>query len=448
MASINETLERDLEQSPSTIPKNSPTVYGMGAMGIALLAQAFSGYYMFYYVDVLGLAVTLAAVVNIVYAIWDAVNDPLVGYLSDNTRSRWGRRRPWLLLGLPFFITFMVLIFVVPEPFRMGNNLFWYALIMVFLFETASTVMNTNYQSLFPELFQRFRDRTRASAYTHGFGMLGELLGFSLTPILYTQLGFDGMAILLSFVAGGFLLFSITKITEDPAAQILPPIKVKEAFRDVLRDRPFWLFTIVATCLWFTTGVYTLAVPFWTKYTLSASPQAPALIFSTVFITAILVVSLWSKLVQKLGAKATWLWAIGALLTSSIVLGSASSLVIGVLGGVITGVGLGGIKVCREMILANLVDQSLKRTGHRREGIYYSLTRFIGNLSKILETLALIVLGLLFGYVSGNDPGPNPAAAFRFLIGVFPFVFLLFAWVLALRLPIGAKHEFQNDRGV
>ena len=96
-----------LSQSELTAPKNSPIVYGLGTLGLTSTAQAFSGYYLFFYVDVLGLAVTLAAIVNVVYAIWDAVNDPLVGYLSDNTRTRWGRRRPWLLVGLPFYVVFL-----------------------------------------------------------------------------------------------------------------------------------------------------------------------------------------------------------------------------------------------------------------------------------------------------------------------------------------------------
>jgi GPH family glycoside/pentoside/hexuronide:cation symporter len=59
------------------------------------------------------------------------------------------------------------------------------------------------------------------------------------------------------------------------------------------------------------------------------------------------------------------------------------------------------------MIMADFVDRNLKRTGHRREGIYYSLLRFIGKFSKILEALALVLLGLLFGYVSGENPGPQ-----------------------------------------
>jgi len=129
------------DQPDSVVRENSPLVYGLGLFGLTSTSQALAGFFLFFYVDVLGLAVALAAVINIVYAIWDAVNDPLVGYLSDNTRTRWGRRRPWLLAGLPFYVLFFVLVYAVPRSFQDGNALFWYALIVVFLFETASTIM-------------------------------------------------------------------------------------------------------------------------------------------------------------------------------------------------------------------------------------------------------------------------------------------------------------------
>jgi GPH family glycoside/pentoside/hexuronide:cation symporter len=311
---------------------------------------------------------------------------------------------------------------------------------MVFLFETASTVMNTNYEALFPELFQAFRERTRASAYNHGLGMIGELAGFSLTPIIYTRFGFVGMAIFFAVITCILLTVSILRNSEDPSAQKHPPLNLKGAFREVLRDRPFWQFTVVATFLWFTTGVYTLATPFYAKYTLAASPQAPSILFGTVFVVAITVVSFWSKLVREWGIKRTWLWAIGVMVLSAVVLGLAPNLAIGVVGAAVAGMGLGGVKVCREMILANLVDRSKRRSGHRREGIYYGLNRFIGRLSKILEAIALSLLGLLFGYVSGENPGPDPENAFRFLISVFPFVCLVLAWVLARRL------EFESNQ--
>jgi GPH family glycoside/pentoside/hexuronide:cation symporter len=446
MSSESDILHSPLSRSEPIAPRNSPTVYGLGTLGLESAFKVFAGYYMFFYVDVLGLAVTLAAIVNVLYAVWDAVNDPLFGYISDNTRTRWGRRRPWLLAGLPFYVVFLVLIYSVPEAFQQGPSLFWYALAMVFLFETASTVMNTNYEALFPELFQEFGERTRASAYNHGLGMIGELVGFSLTPIVYSKFGFVGMAVLFAIGTGMLLIISITRNCEDPSAQKHPPLGLKNAFREVLRDRPFWQFTVVATFLWFTTGVYTIAIPFYSKYTLAAGPRAPSILFGTCFVVAIGVVSLWSKLVREWGIKRTWLWAIGVMILSAAVLGLASNLAAGVLGAAVAGVGLGGVKVCREMVLANLVDRSIMRSGHRREGIYYGLNRFIGRLSKILEALALALLGVLFGYVSGENPGPHPENAFRFLTGVFPFVCLVLAWVLARRLDFGSDPELPGTQ--
>ena len=91
--------------------------------------------------------------------------------------------------------------------------------------------------------------------------------------------------------------------------------------------------------------------------------------------------------------------------------------------------------------MANFVDRDLKRTGQRREGIYYSVLRVMGKFSKILESLALVLLGLLFGYVNGENPGPQPENAFRFLISVFPLVFTIIAWLIASRLSFENKQS-------
>ena len=220
-----------------------------------------------------------------------------------------------------------------------------------------------------------------------------------------------------------------------------PPLNLKEAFGVVLNDRSFLLFSIALTFLIFTTGIYTLATPFWVKYTLGASPQTTSLIFATVFIVAILSVSIWGRLTRFLGVKPTWLLAVGVMGLSAIVLGFSTNLVMGTIGAAIAGIGLGGIKVCRELIMADFVDQSLEKTGHRREGVYYSLLRVIGKLSKILESLALLLLGLLFGYVSGEDPGPQPDNAFRFLISALPFVFVILSWLISFKFQFDRKPQ-------
>jgi len=439
MLDTTESPPSPLSLSQPIETQNSPLAYGLGAFGLESLYKVFVGFYMFYYIDELGLAIAMAAIINVIYAIWDAVNDPLVGFLSDNTRTRWGRRGPWLLTGLPFYVGTLVLVYAVPKPFLQGNALFWYGLVVFTLFEAAYTVMAVNYSALFPELFQGIRARARASSTYQGLSMLGELVGFSIPPFIYAKYGFVPMAISFAGVAGIALFLAIIRNKEDPKALNAPPLDLKEAFGEVLKDRPFLLFTIALTFLTFTTGAYTLATPFWVKYTLAASPQVTSLIFATVFIVAILSVSVWGRFVRNQGIKRSWLWSIGVMAASAIILGLASNLITGAIGAAVAGAGLGGVKVCREMIMANFVDSNLKSTGHRREGIYYSLLRVIGKLSKILESLALVLLGLLFGYVSGENPGPQPENAFRFLISVFPIVFTVTAWLISSRLSFDNK---------
>jgi GPH family glycoside/pentoside/hexuronide:cation symporter len=439
MLPTSEPQQSQLSESLPVATQNSPLAYGLGSFGLESLYKVFVGFYMFYYIDELGLAVALAAIINVIYAIWDAVNDPLAGFLSDNTRTRWGRRRPWLLTGLPFYVGILVLVYAVPKPFLQGNALFWYALVIFFLFEAAYTIMSVNYKALFPELFQGLRERAHASSTYQGLSMLGELVGFAIPPFVYAKFGFVPMALSFAGVAGIALFLGIIRNKEDPNAMKAPPLDLKDAFGELLKDRPFLLFAAAVTFLMFTTGVYTLATPFWVKYTLGASPQGTSLIFAIVFIVAILSVSIWGRFVRILGIKRSWLWSVGVLAASAIILGSASNLVVGAIGAAVAGASLGGGNVCREMIMANYVDRDRKRTGYRREGIYYSLLRVIGKLEKILEALALVLLGLLFGYVSGKNPGPHPENAFRFLISVFPLVFTFIAWLIARRLSFENK---------
>jgi GPH family glycoside/pentoside/hexuronide:cation symporter len=439
MQPTSEPQQSQVSISLPVATQNSALAYGLGSFGLEALYNVFAGFYMFYYIDELGLAVAMAAIINLIYGIWDAVDDPLVGFLSDNTRTRLGRRRPWLLTGLPLYAGILIVVYAVPEPFLEGNALFWYALVVFLLFETAYTVMSVNYKALFPELFQGLRERAYASSTYGGLSMLGELVGFTIPPFIYATFGFVPMAISFAGVAGIALFLGIIRNTEDPTAMNAPPLGLKDAFGEVLRDRPFLLFIIAVTFLMFAMGVYTLAIPFWVKYTLAANPQVISLIFAIAFSVAILSAPIWGRLVRILGLKRSWLWSVGLGAASPIIMGLASNLVVGAIGAAFVGLSMGGINVCRVIIMANFVDRDLERTGHRREGIYFSLLRIIGTLSKIPQALALALLGILFGYVSGEIPGPHPENAFRFLISVFPFIFAIIAWLIASRLSFETK---------
>ena len=324
MYPTTEPQQGQLHLSQSTA-RNSPIAFGLGSFGLESLFNVFAGFYVFYYTDKLGLAVTLAASINLIYGFWDAVDDPIVGFLSDNTRTRWGRRKPWLLIGLPFYVGFLVFVYAVPKPFQQGNLLFWYALLIFILFEAAYTVMSVNYSALFPELFQGFRERARASSTYQGISMFGELVGFSIPPFIYATFGFVPMAISFAAVSGIALFLGIIRNKEDPNALKAPPLNLKGAFGEVLKDRPFLSYIVAVTVLIYIPGVYTLGTPFWVKYTLGASPQSTSLIFAIVFIVAILSASIWGRFVHVFGIRRCWMLSVGLIALSAILFGVASN---------------------------------------------------------------------------------------------------------------------------
>ena len=150
--------------------------------GVQLLLHLF-------YVDTLGLGIGLASLARTVFLIWDAVNNPLMGYWSDRTKTRLGRRRPWVFGAIPLFMLTFVLVFSPPEGLS-ENGLFMWFLVALILYEAVATVLWVNYGALFPELFRGDRIRAKASAIQQGYQVVALLIGTALTPIIYDAMGF------------------------------------------------------------------------------------------------------------------------------------------------------------------------------------------------------------------------------------------------------------------
>ncbi|AAS82551.1 MFS transporter [Thermus thermophilus] len=413
--------------------------YALGGLGLTLPAQTFGTYLAFYYLDRLGMPTGAFALARLIFSVWDAVNDPLFGYLSDRTRTPWGRRRPWLFLSLPFLLLAFYLAFSVPEAFREGTRLFWYGLWAMLLFETFSALAWVNHAALFPELFQSREERARANAWRQGFYFLGLTASIALTPLVYAALGFPGMALLYGAVGGGLVLLFLLSVREDPRAREAEPLPFVPAFRYTLGNRAFWIYALAALFLLFAVGLFAAAMPFYAKYALGLGEEATALLFASVLLAALPSVSLWARLAGALGPKRAWLWAIGLLALGALLLLWPRGLLEALPVGVLIGTGFGGVLVLGDVLLAEVIDRDAAATGRRREGVYYSVYGFVNRLSGPLQALAFALLTPLFGYVSGENPGPNPEAAFRFLMAVPPFAASLLALALAARFPYGAK---------
>jgi glycoside/pentoside/hexuronide:cation symporter, GPH family len=411
--------------------KPSPLFYGLGTLGITVLGETFGAFAYFYYIDFLGLALSLAALARTIYAVWDALNDPLFSYLSDSTRTRWGRRRPWLFISVPFCALSFVLIFLAPVSLKGQNFLFWYLLAAILLFETFLTIAGVNYNVLFPELFRSLPDRIRAGAFNRGGLILGLVVGLALTPLVYQQLGFQHMALLYAALAGSMLLIAALRHREDPGYQKTVILGLWPIFREILKDRAFWLYALTLAIFAFAVNLFPFAIPFYSKYSLGAEEGMTMLIFAASLTSALGSVPVWVRLYHRLGTTSVFLRSMGVIVIASVGLGLAPDSVTAILATCLYGMGWGGCQVCFDVIRAGLVDRHYSLTGQRSEAVYFSLLGFGIHLSGVLQGAAMLAVGMLFGYISGEQPGPQPDLAFRFLIGAVPVISLLPAMYFA-----------------
>ncbi|SDE93385.1 glycoside/pentoside/hexuronide:cation symporter, GPH family [Thermus arciformis] len=407
--------------------------YASGQLGLTLVSESFGTYLAFFYLERLGLSAAFYALARTVYALWDAVNDPLFGHLSDRTKTPLGRRRPWLLLGIPLFLVAYVLVFWVPDWARSPGVLPYYFAAAIVLYETLATVVWTNYGALFPEMFRTLPERAQTAALKRGTELFGLILGIALAPMVYARLGFLGMALLFAALALGAFLFFLRGVEEDPQAQ--SGLGLRESFRLVLANRAFWVVALVGLLFEFGRMVIQTGMAFYAKHSLGLPEAATTFLFAAVFLVALPSVFLWGWLAQVLGGKRAWRYAHLLMGLAALLLFLPQSLPAALLAGALVGVGFAGVRVTGEVVMAKVIDLDAERTGTRREGAYYSLVGLLGRASGALVGLSFALLGPLFGYVSGENPGPNPGLAFRFLISVVPGVAILLAYLLTAFFP-------------
>jgi GPH family glycoside/pentoside/hexuronide:cation symporter len=342
---------------------------------------------------------------------------------------------------VPLFALSFVMVFLGPGSRGEQRQVFWYMLGIILLYETFITVIVVNYNALFPELFQTIRERVQAGAYNRAGLIVGLTIGLAVTPIVFRQLGFLNMALAYAALSGVLLLLVTFQYKEDPSYQTPAITGPWITFREIARGRAFWLYALTLTIFAFAVNLFPFAVPFYSKYSLNAGERATALLFAASLAAALGSVPLWTKLFHRWGTAAVFIRSIAVIIVGSLFLGLAPNIATAIAAVGIFGIGWGGCQVCFDVIRAGLVDRHFNRTGQRSEAAYYSLLGIGIHLSGILQGAAMLLVGMLFGYVSGEQPGPQPGMAFRFHIGLFPAISLLLAMRLARQFFLASEPE-------
>ncbi len=167
---------------PDKLSRREKWLYGSGDLGFSLTSTIIGAYFAIYLTDVVGVSPAIAALAIFVGGTWDYVNDPIVGYISDRTRSRWGRRRPFLLFGaLPFVVVFAWMWW--KPPFTSQTTLAIYFACLYALYDTVATFAYMPYFALTPELTSDYDERTELTTTRMFYSILGSLIAFTV-PLL------------------------------------------------------------------------------------------------------------------------------------------------------------------------------------------------------------------------------------------------------------------------
>ncbi|GGD95351.1 MFS transporter [Paenibacillus nasutitermitis] len=419
---------------------NSPFTYALGMFALMIPSQAFNSFYSYYYVEKLGLGVGLATLARTLYLIWDAVNQPIAGYLSDRTRTRFGRRKPWLYSAIPLFMAAFVMVFAVPHGLK-DMDLFLWFLVSLILYEGVATILWVNYGALFPELFRGNRIRAKASAIQQGFQIVAILIGSALTPLVFDAFGFGYMALIYAVLFGLFMLLCVMSVQEGSQADAEPKLGLVEAFRETLKNKEFWLFNIANSFAQTVNGLLSSMIPFYAKYALRIPEAQVTFLLASIFVSVIPLVMVWYWIVNKLGAHNGWRVSLAVYALSVVPLWFGQGLASGITFGIIVGFGLAGFLVTPPVLNSRIIDLDTARTGQRREGVYTAVSGFITRSSGLISALSFWIIGMIYGYVSGDDPGPNPDLTFRVLICVVPFCLLMVSLIISLFLKPFSVNE-------
>lgn len=401
-------------------------------------------WYLYFLINVARLDPVLAGFTVLLGKIWDAVNDPLVGILSDRTRTRWGRRRPYLLLGaIPFGVTF-ALLWIVP-PIQNQLLLTLYFTLIYILFDTAFTFVGCPYQALAPELTLDHDERTSLLSYRMAVSIVaGLLVALLMGEIIFPMFDDERAAFAATGIACGAIfvlpyLLTFLGTREREEFQVEPAPSPLEGLRYVLRNRE-WRYTLgMALLSWMPVDIASAVFPFFLVYWVGMSEGDSNLVLGVILASAALFlpVVVWlSKRFEKktafLIATATW-----AAIMLCILFVPPEAVLLAYVIAALTGFGVSSAHLLPTAMSTDVLEVDELLSGKRQEGIYAGFGVFVRKLSTGLVLAAIGPVLAWSGYIEGADVQSGSAlTAIRVLISVIPALILVAACFVAWYYPL------------
>ena len=425
--------------------------YGVADFGGNLFFTATAFVLLNYLTDTVGLSAALAGIALMVGRIWDAFYDPIIGYISDRTKTKMGRRRPFMLGGaIPLFIA-MIIMFTNPS-LVMGAGisqtvLFVYTMIVYIILCTAYSTVNIPYSSLGPELTADYNERTSLNGYRFGFAGVGTLLGAGLAlPIVAMapdkNLGF----VLMGTIFGAVLLVSTltTVFSVKESAVVKPAMSMGfwETYKQVFKNKPYLLILMSYILHILAITIASAIVIYYFKYILGAEDMTTYAMLILIGV-AILFIPVSVAMSKKIGKKMVYgigfiIMALGLMVMFMV--GHTMGVAFNLIMMAFMGIGMGFLYAMPYAIVADAIEYDYLRTGERREGAFFGIWTWG---LKIGQALAAFIMGLTLeamGYVANLMPQAASAQlGIRLFLGPISAGIFVLAAVVLYFYPITEK---------
>lgn len=408
----------NIEEKPLSFRET--VVYNLAGFSLNVYETILAAWVMFFYIPPEGLDrvryIPMAAMGFLLAGgrILDAVTDPLIGYLSDHTRSRWGRRRPYIFVSAPFLFVSFALIWLPPVDRTSGLNAAFLALVL-FVYYWAYTGVLIPWFAFLPEMRRENRKRVQVATVGVAIGVAGALVGGGLSGPLLEQVGAFRMAALLgafAFVASELTLLGIREREEPPEAHSPPGFPgFLRLMKQMFTDRQVLSFAVTILLVQLTYQLLLMNVPYFTTLILKGDETAASMLMAKVILIIAFSMPLWYLLLSRYPKRRVFRFTMLAMTAGFVAcffVGRLPLLTMGMqtlLAFGFVAVLVGGMLAVALGLIADLTDYDELRSGQRREAMYYGIYGIVRKTGW--ATCSLILVGVFghFGFSAENPMG-------------------------------------------
>ena len=438
------------------LPLGIKLAYGMPNIAGAAMVIPIGIHMNIFYSDVVGVPLGMIALAVAISRAFDAITDPLMGWLTDRTNTRWGRRLPWMFVGAPLCAVSFVLLFSPPETLTGADAGLWFGatFALYFLFHTMYVIPH---YGLGPELTPDYKERSSLFAWMEGFTLVGTMVaaalpGLVLIPYFGERQAFVIFALTFGTVLTLLYFWQCYRITERPENYQRRPNPLVPGMRRVIRNRPARILLGSYVVGSITGAIPGLMTPYFVTYVLQPEDSTRWIGYYLLayFASGFLSLPIWLRIVRRVGKKPVYIVARlmgisgGAMLFS---LGKGD-LVLSLVVLVWAGLSFGPAIFLGPSIQADVIDYDELYTGKRREAQYGAFWAFIVKFTVIPSAgIPLAILANL-GYVPNVEQSETVRFAISAIYGLAPALFGVLSLLIFLLFPINEKTHAMVLEGI